>query len=284
MEYIYKHILNDLSKYQKDYLLYGKTKEDKEYKIEQNIIYKLIIMNYDNYTIKEFFKKYTCNKTYFKKSKNKIKYLINSIDKARVHYNNYKSEFDKKCDLILQYVEEFTSLSISERIIFKTILRISKKCKKYNDLNISGTELQKITSYSLPTIYNTLKNLTEKKLLIKTISKFYRPSIYSINYKDILKNIYDKSNISQKEYNNVIQSNKNSLGNKKLGKSGYLILNIFLNNPDKEWSTYDLCKRLNLCFNTVRRKLEFLEKEKIIYRKQIKTEKRSKSIYKIVKN
>jgi len=278
----FQYLIEDISdKKLLRYLFTGYTNES-PYKTEYKIIYKLINLQYDVQTIEQFFKAFVGKRTKFKQDK--INSLRSSIKKAKIYYNNHKNKFDYECDIIIAHVDYFTALSVYERIIFKTILRIAKTIGQFDNLQLSLRRIAKKSGITPPAVNNNIKKLIKREIIIKIKKgENKRPAIYSINKNRILKSIFLKENFEIKNnftiISNINKINARIFNREKLGKTGYLILNLFINNFGKEFSIQEISKILAISFPTCKNKIDYLEKEGYIKSRKVKTKGRSKQIY-----
>lgn len=270
--------LKELSNRYQKYLLTGICSE-KNFKIESQIIYRLIVLNYDDAEIETFFKKYACKETYFKQ--NKINNFRNLVSKSRIHFNNYGSQFDIECNQIINYANYFTNLTVHERIILKTILKISKLSGSFENLFLSIRRISKLSNTGTNTVKRNLKRLCDKKIIIKITEASYRtPAVYSLNSQPLLKSI-NLNTSKNKNYRKNDTYNKKIYSRDDFNKTGFLILDFLYNNPNKKFDTKSISNTLNISFPTVKKKLDLMKKMKFVNSEKIKTSTKLKEVYQI---
>jgi len=279
----FQYLINDITNEKSLYYLFTKHTKEPSYKTEYKIIYRLVNLQYDDQIIEKFFKTFIWKNTNLKQ--NRINSLRSSIQKARVYYNNHKSKFDYEYDIIIGQVDYFTALTVYERVTLRAILRIAKTIGRFDNLQLSLRRIAKKSGITPPAVNNNIKKLIKKEIIAKVKKgKMKVATIYTINKDRILKSIFSKENLKIDSVSVKSSKNKTNariFGGGELGKTGYLILNMFLDNPKKEFSIQEISKALAISFPTSKKKIDFLEREKYLKSREVKTKGRPKRMYRL---
>lgn len=245
-------------------------------RIEYTIIYKLISLCYSTEDIQSYFETYA-----YKNSKYRthgLNRFYNDIKKAKVHYLNNRSCFDKEADLIIQNCYYFKNLLSSDIYVLREIVRTAKKVGKFENIHISQNLLSEKTNICQKTISNSIQRLLRINVLKKEKNYIVqkKPNEYSICSKYLL-NAIEKIPYTHKE--DVYINDLSEKVKKELKKSGEVIYAILFNNKNKKFDVKEIQKLTGISYPTILKKLDILKINRYIIDEKCETETKPKKKY-----